>query len=142
MFVKQGNKKNGLITAWFVRDFSEMNDSGNVLFKIFCCLENYHIYNMEIGFATYHAAVKKQGICWPKSTPEYFMKFDFGTEVSFTFNESVDRFLSYCHELCMINSVLESYIFRQFSLNQLLMLVSVCFTLHFQPLSISDVLVV
>ena len=90
---------------------------------------------MEIGFATDHTAVRKQGICWPKSTPKYFMIFDFGTEFLFTFKESIDRFLSCCHELCMKYSVLESYIFRQFSLNQLLMLASV-FSITF-PATIS-----
>ena len=53
------------------------------------------------------------------------MKSDAVTEVSFTFKEPIDRFLSCCREPYMINSVLESFILRRFSLIQLLMLASV-----------------
>ena len=65
------------------------------------------------------------------------MKFYVGTEVSFNHKESIERFFSCCCEPYMIISVLESFIFRQFSLIQLLMLASVfLFTL---TASISEV---
>ena len=58
------------------------------------------------------------------------MKIDVGAEVSFTFKEFIDRFFSCCHEPYMINSVFESFIFRWFSLIQLLVLATVfCITL-------------
>ena len=81
---------------------------------------------MEIPFAADHIAVKKKGISMLLVQNKYFMKFDVGTEVSFTFKESINRFLSCLHEPYMINSVLELFIFRWFSLIQLLMLL-VCF---------------
>ena len=50
---------------------------------------------MEIAFAADHTAVKKRGISMlVKYTPRYFMKFDVGSEISFTFKKSIDKFLS------------------------------------------------
>ena len=78
---------------------------------------------MEIAFAADHTAVR-QKVAGPNiSILSNF--FNVQTEVSFIFKESIDRFLSCCHEPHLINSLLESFNFRWFSLIQLLMLASV-----------------
>ena len=77
---------------------------------------------MEIAFAADHTAVK-QNVAGPNINilPIFFYV---QTEASFIFKESIDRFLSCCHEPHLINSLLESFTFRWSSLIQLLMLAS------------------
>ena len=81
---------------------------------------------MEIPYT----AVKKKEdfhVAVPNIPVSFFIKFDVETEVTFTFKESIDRFWTFLHEPWpyLINSVWELFIFRRFSLIQLLILSSV-----------------
>ena len=69
---------------------------------------------MEVPLAADQIAVTKGD--FPFSGPNFFIKFDVGAEVSFTFKEFTDTFLSCYHEPYMINSVFESFIFIWFLL--------------------------
>ena len=49
-----------IVTQWYLKDFSEMNDNGNVLFEILLLSDKLLILsNMEIAFAADNTAVKQ-----------------------------------------------------------------------------------
>ena len=117
-----------IITAECLKHFSEMNDNGNVL------LENLLLSGKSLYLATWKYRCCRSNSCKEKgdfsvSGPNFVIKFDVGNEVSFTFKEFTDRFVSCCHEPYMINSVFESFIFIWFLLIQLLVLAQ-CFPSH------------
>ena len=49
-----------IVTQWYLIDFSEMNDNGNVLFEILLISDKLLLLsNMEIPFAADNTAVKQ-----------------------------------------------------------------------------------
>ena len=49
-----------IVTQWYLIDFSEMNDNGNVLFEILLLSDKLLVLsNMEIAFAADNTAVKQ-----------------------------------------------------------------------------------
>ena len=49
-----------IVTQWYLIDFNEMNDNGNVLFEILLLSDKLLVLsNMEIAFATDNTAVKQ-----------------------------------------------------------------------------------
>ena len=49
-----------IVTQWYLIDFSEMNDNGNVLFQILLLSDKLLVLgNMEIAFAADSTAVKQ-----------------------------------------------------------------------------------
>ena len=49
-----------IVTQWYLIDFSEMNDNGNVLFEILLLFDKLLVLsNMEIAFAADNTAVKQ-----------------------------------------------------------------------------------
>ena len=49
-----------IITHWYLIDFSEMNDNGNVLFEILLLSDKLLVLsNMEIAFAADNTAIKE-----------------------------------------------------------------------------------
>ena len=49
-----------IVTQWYLIDFNEMNDNGNVLFEILLLSDKLLILsNMEIAFAADNTAVKQ-----------------------------------------------------------------------------------
>ena len=53
-----------IVIQWYLIDFSEMNDNGNVLFEILLLSDKLLVLsNMEIAFAADNTAVKQNVAC-------------------------------------------------------------------------------
>ena len=58
-----------IVTQWYLIDFNEMNDNGNVLFEILLLSDKLLVLsNMEIAFAADNTAVK-QTVASPNIPP-------------------------------------------------------------------------